>query len=157
MACLLFAPLGVNAQVEIGIDGGVGWSKVSDFDATTTISIPTGNVRLGFPSDQLSFETLLSFDLVNSDGTLTIFSAYPGVNFPLGDGNYYLRGEAALQFISIESESESELGAGIGLGVKKPVGDTPISFRFEVAYDRWFDAKVNEVRVLVGLSMLVEG
>ncbi len=156
-SCLLFAPLAAGAQVEIGIDAGLQLDVQSGSDNLTRVNIPTGSARIGFPSEQVSFETLLSLDIISSDGTLTLLGLTPGLNFPVGSGGTYVRGEGAMLLVSGGGNTETEFGAGAAFGVKKPLDDGPISFRFEVGYDRFFDAEVNQFRLLFGLSAEVGG
>ena len=159
-ACLLFAPLAADAQVEIGIDAGLKLDVIPGSDNVTQVNIPTGSARIGFrpPGDRLSFETLLSFDIISSGGTFAVLDLKPGLNFSVGDGGgYYVRGEVAMLLLSGGGTTDTEFGGGAAFGVKKPINDGPISFRFEVGYDRFIDADVNQFRLLFGLSAEVGG
>ena len=149
--------MAADAQVEIGIDAGLRLDVVSGSDNLTRVNIPTGSARIGFPREQLSFETLLRFDIINSSGTFAVLDLRPGLNFPLGDGGGYVRGEGAMLLVSGGGNTETEFGAGAAFGLKKPINDGPISFRLEVGYDRFFDAGVNQFRLLFGLSAEVGG
>jgi hypothetical protein len=153
---MLLVPAVAQAQVEIGMEGGLQISKGIG-DAVTEFDVPVGTVRIGFPSDNVSFETLMSLNVLNVNSTLTLLNLTPGVNFPLGEGDAYLRVEGAMLLASGGGETETELGAGGAFGVKKAIDETDVSFRFEVGYDRFFDAEVNQFRVLLGLSVTVGG
>lgn len=155
--CLLVAPQAANAQVEIGIDAGVQLETQSGLDNRTQLSIPTGSGRIGFPGERVSFETLASLNVISRNGTVTLLGLTPGVNFAVGEGGGYVRAEGAMLLVSGGGDTDTEFGAGAAAGLKKPINGGPVSFRLEVGYDRFFDAEVNQFRLLFGLSAALGG
>ena len=156
-AALTLIPTATAAQVEIGIDAGLMLDNRSNIDDVFQLNVPTARVRIGFPQETWSFETLLSFDIFDSNGTLTSLDLTPGVNIHMGDGGFYLRPEGAMMLISGDGDTETEFGAGVAGGVRNAIDGGPAHFRFEVGYDRFFDAEVNRFRALVGVSVVLGG
>jgi len=157
-ACMLLAPVGAGAQVELGIEAGLQIDNTSSSDDVTQFTVPSTSVRIGFPGDGAWFETLLSLHVIHqSSETLSLLGLTPGLDFPLGDGGTYLRAEGTMLLASGGGDTHTEFGAGGAFGVRKPIENGPASFRFEVGYDRFFDAEYNRVRMLIGLSVVVGG
>jgi hypothetical protein len=157
-ACMLLAPVGVGAQVEVGIEAGLQLDNQSGFDDVTQFTVPSTTARIGFPGTGAWFETLLSLHVIHQSGeTYSLLGLTPGLNLPLGDGGAYLRAEGAMLLTSGGSDTNTEFGAGGAFGVRKPIDDGPVSFRFELGYDRFFDAEVNRFRALLGLSVVIGG
>ena len=107
LAALLVTPVGLAAQVEIGVDAGYvldAFDEVEDQfgsftpDDQTTIAFPTPWLRVAFgASEAISVETMASLTRFSSDGdAITTILLLPGVNVALGDGGFYVRGEAGL-------------------------------------------------------------
>lgn len=165
LVSLLLVPVGAAGQVEVGFDAGVIFDTGFEFsENVTTFSIPTGSVRLGFGAgDALTVETLFNVSRVSSDGeSFTALGIVPGVNYTLGDGGFYLRGEAGLMRASISSDfgdgSQTQYTLGAAAGVKRAIGDGPVSFRFEGGFGKWLEDEdeglegFNRIRLLFGLS-----
>jgi hypothetical protein len=151
--CLTVLPSALMAQVEVGIEGGLQLHTQADADNLTQFDLPVSWVRLGFPREHTSFEMLAALRVHHASGqTVTLLESTPGLNFPVGDGTSYVRGEMVLSAVFSDGDNATEWGAGIAYGVRKPIDEGPISFRFEVGYDRFFDSDVNRFRALVGLS-----
>lgn len=155
-ACLLLAPAAARAQFELGMDGAFTVSTGSG-DAVVRLSVPTAMARIGFPGDSFDFETLVSLNFVHSDGSLTFLQLGPGVNFPFGEGDMYVRGEAQIAFAAGGGDSDTQLALGAAVGTKKQIGASDVSYRLEAGYDRWIDLKLNEFRALAGLSVVIGG
>ena len=150
----LVLPVAAAAQVEIGVDGGLEVRDFSEGERTTAFSVPNSTLRIGFPRDGITFETLLNLQVVHWRDTDAVAFLTPGFNLALGEGGAYLRGEVPLVLVS---EGDNDIGVGAAVGVKKPLADTPVSVRGEVGFNRLFDAELNRFRALVGLSVRIGG
>lgn len=161
---LLVAPAAVQGQVEIGVDAGLTIDKASGSDALTTISVPASSVRLGFAAgDMVSVETLFAFARVSSGGeSASSLGFVPGLNVRLGEGGFYLRGEAGLQRLSFGDGSATQFTLGGAAGLKKAVNDGPVSFRLEAGFGRWLENEddglgaFNRIRLLMGISAALD-
>jgi hypothetical protein len=161
---LTMLPMGAHGQVEVGLDAGLALQTGFEVrSSVTTISVPTGHVRIAFAGGEtISIETLLSFDRFSSDGSaFSVLSLLPGVNFSFGDGGGYVRGEVGVQRASNGNASQSQYAVGAAVGVKRPLGDSGALLRIEGGFDRWLedaDAGVegfNQVRALFGVSAVI--
>ena len=148
-----------EAQVELGLDAGLGYARASG-ESITGFSIPMSTLRIGFPRESINIETLVGISILNAnDETLTLIEFLPGAVFTL-DSNMYLRGEVALNFISGGGNSSTQFGFGGAVGYKRQIGDGPVSLRFEGGVDQFLEnddfASRTEFRALVGFSVAVE-
>lgn len=154
LSVILLTPLAGAAQVELGMDGALQISLPADGDPWAHFSVPWGTLRLGFPREGASFETLIAFQVSHRQDTDAFLALTPGINLPLGDGSRYLRGEALLNLVS---EGHSDFGLGAALGMKKRIDDGPSSVRLEAGLNHLFDAEITRLRLLVGLSTILGG
>jgi hypothetical protein len=160
LLALLVAPAAVQAQVEVGVDAGLTIDKASGSDALTTISVPASSVRIGFTAgDMVSVETLFSFIRASSGGeSASNLALIPGVNVSLGEGGFYIRGEAGLMRVSFSDDSGTQFTVGGAAGLKKAVNDGPVSFRMEAGFGRWLEnaddgfGAFTRIRLLLGIS-----
>ena len=151
---LLLTPVAAAAQVELGMDAGLEVAKPSEGDTWIHLTVPAPLVRIGFPRERMTFETLLAFQAIHYRDTDAYLALTPGVNLPIGDDGQYFRGEALLTFVS---EGNDDFGLGAAFGIKRRIRESPASVRFEVGFNRMFDAEVNRLRLLVGLSTAIGG
>lgn len=161
---LLLVPVGVQGQVEVGFDAGLTLDNYEFSESLTTIGIPTGTARIGFAAGEtITVETLMNLSRLSSDGdSFTTISLIPGVNVALGDGGFYLRGEAGLMRVSFGGEfsdgSETQYTLGAAGGLKRAIGDGPISFRLEAGLGKWLEDEdaglesFTRIRLLFGFS-----
>ena len=154
LSLVLIAPVAANAQVELGMDGGLQMTMPSEGDSWTRFTVPTGLLRIGFPGERFTFETLMALQVSHYDDTDAYLALTPGVNLPVGTGGQYVRAEALMTLVS---GGDDDFGLGAAFGIKKRIEDSPASVRFEVGFDRMFDAELNHLRLLVGLSTRVGG
>jgi len=165
---LMFAPAMASAQVEIGLDAGLGISKVDDADNTgVSFGIPVSGARIGFMGGEtLVIETLIDFGYNKiGDTKLTGLSLVPGVNLLLGE-QFYVRGEAGLSYAKVSSTgvdaSTTQYLFGAGAGIRKPLGDGAL-LRLEGAVDRKLENTDDgipaswDIRGVVGISAVVGG
>lgn len=163
---LLGVPMVVAAQLEIGVDAGLSIESVDgQANDLTRFSIPTSAVRVGFGAgESLIVETLVAVNRVSSgDFSSTSIGLLPGVNFPVGD-QFYLRGEAGLQRLSVSlsgnDESRTQYAIGGAAGMRIPASEN-VGFRVELGLDRWLENEdeglptTTEFRVLAGISAVV--
>ena len=155
---LLVLPSVGEAQVELGVDAGLIVDR-EDGESSTTFRIPTATIRLGFPRESISFESLVGVAIVSEfDETVTTIALLPGIVFTLGS-NVYLRGEVVVTYVREAGSGASQFGFGGAVGTKRQIGDGPVSLRFEGGVDRLLENddffSTTEFRALVGLSVVV--
>lgn len=163
---LLFVPMAAVAQVEIGVDAGLSLESVDDAaDDITSISIPNGELRVGFAAGEMIIVESrlgLSYSSVG-DFSLTQFGLVPGVNVLLGD-RFYARGEGGLMYVKgddgTESDSATQYLLGAAGGLRIPMTEN-VLFRAELGADRWFENQDDfmpaswEFRIAAGVSAVV--
>jgi hypothetical protein len=163
---LLFVPALVSAQLEVGVDAGLSFESIDDFDDSAfDIDIPTSGIRLGFAAGEtLIVETLLDFGYGSfGDLSATSLALVPGVNFLLGE-QFYVRGEAGLLYSSFDDgtsdDSATQYLFGGAAGLRNEINDNVI-FRLEGGVDRLLE---NEdefipaswvIRVVAGISGVI--
>ena len=147
-------PTGAAAQIELGIDGGLQVQMQTDQETWTSFTVPTGSLRVGFPRERLTIETLVAFQVSHYHDTDAYLALTPGVNLPLGSGGAYMRGEALMMLVS---GGNNDGGLGAAIGVKKRIEASPASVRVELGFSRLFDAEVNRLRLVVGLATRIGG
>ncbi len=157
---LLALPSVGQAQVDLGLDAGLGYLR-SGGESMTAFNIPASSVRIGFPVGSYAFESRVSLQIVNSDDeTATSIFLAPGVNFPVGSNGMYLRAELAWSYGAAGGDTGNQFGFGGALGRKRPIGDGPVSLRFEAGVDQWLETSdfypVTSIFALVGFSVTVE-
>ncbi|MHB1191433.1 MAG: hypothetical protein ACYC6F_00180 [Longimicrobiales bacterium] len=59
--------------------------------------------------------------------------------------------------MTLVSGGNDDFGLGAAVGVKRRIRESPASVRFEFGFNRMFDAEVNRLRLLVGLSTAIGG
>jgi hypothetical protein len=138
---LLAAPMVASAQVEIGLDAGLTFEKITDVDdAAIGIGLPLSGARVGFAAgDQLIVETRLGFGWEKQgDASATSLDLMPGVNFLFGEG-LYVRGEAGLSYFSFDTGtsdgSSTQYVFGAGVGMRRSLGGGAL-LRLEAGVDR---------------------
>jgi hypothetical protein len=158
---LLALPSVGQAQVDLGLDAGLGHFRLGG-ESTTSFYIPVGDVRIGFPvGSSASIESRVSLRIFNGDDetATTIFLA-PGVNFPVGPNGMYLRAELAWSYVGGGGDTGNRFGFGGALGHKRPIGDGPVSLRFEAGALQWLENSDfyagTSIFALVGFSVTVE-
>ena len=154
LSLLLLTPVAAAAQVELGMDAGLEVARPAEGDTWIHFTVPAPLLRIGFPGERLTFETLLAFQAIHYRDTHAYLALTPGVNLPIGSDGQYFRGEALLTLVS---EGNDDFGLGAALGIKRRIRESPASVRFEVGFNRMFDAEVNRLRLLVGLSTAIGG
>lgn len=146
--------------LELGVDAGVTIG-IGD-NSTTSISIPVGSARIGFPiGTRTSLEPKFRLNLISGDGdTFTTYRVDLGLLYHLGSsrypGAYHRAGMYVRPFLGISGfangNSDSNGLAGIGLGYKMPIVSR-LSSRFEANFAHHFvDGDSNEIGLLAGLS-----
>jgi len=167
ITALLLIPVGVNAQVELGIDAGLTVDMYDDqggfeIDNLNSLALPASWLRVGFgATEMISVETAVSFQrLSQGDNSLTTIVLVPGVNIAIGESGFYLRGEAGLQRISDDDDGVTQFSVGAAAGLKKAIKDGPISFRLEGGFAKWLEKEgealgYNRLRILMGISATV--
>jgi len=168
LALGLFAvPALASAQVEVGLDAGFQYEKADGADdAQTGIGVPLSGARVGFAAgEQVIIETRLGFDWAKEgDYSATSLGLLPGVNVLFGDG-MYVRGQAGLQYVSIDfgngSESATQYAFGAGLGMRRMVTDGAL-VRLELGVDKALENEDDglpsswRVGLIVGVSAVLK-
>ena len=157
---LLALPAVGQAQVDLGLDAGLFYDRFRG-ESRTFFAIPIPTFRIGFPIGSASLESLVRLSIVNEDDeTSTRILLIPGVNFPVGSSGMYLRAELAWVFVGAGGQGFSQFGFGGAVGYKRPMGDGPVSLRFEGAVSQFLEnddfVGATEFRALVGFSVVVE-
>lgn len=163
---LLAAPTLASAQVEVGLDAGLTFEKITDVDdAAISIGIPLSGARVGFAAgDQLIVETRLGFDWgKQGDTSATSLGLVPGVNFLFGDG-MYARGEAGLSYASFDTgtvdASSTQYMFGAAVGMRRSLGQGAL-LRLEAGLDRLLENEDDGIPsswlfgVAVGVSAVI--
>ena len=159
--CLLALPSVGQAQVDIGLDAGLGYMRSSG-ESATTFNIPTRSVRIGFPvGSSASIESRVLLSIQNGDDeTATLIYLAPGVNFPVGSNGMYLRAELAWGYAGGGGDTGNQFGFGGAIGHKRPIGDGPVSLRFEGGVLQWLENSdfdpMTVMSAMVGFSVTVE-
>ncbi len=157
---LFVLPSVSEAQVELGLDAGLLYDRAGG-ESVTAFAIPVPTFRIGFPVGSASIESLVLLQIVNqADVTSTRIVLLPGVNFPVGSSGMYLRAELGLTYVSGGGFSASQFGFGGAVGYKRPMGDGPVSLRFEGGVDQFLEnddfLSTTSIRALIGFSVVVE-
>lgn len=165
---LLFMPALASAQVEIGLDAGLGINKVKDADDTGfSFGIPVSGARIGFAAgESIIVETMLDLGYAKlGDVNATSLDLVPGINYLIND-QVYVRGEAGLTYITADdgtgSVSGTQLLFGGGIGMRRMLGDAAL-LRLEGAVDRRLEKLDQDIpfpaswdiRFVVGVSAVV--
>ena len=167
----LAMPVLAQAQVEVGLDGGLGIQKMSGVtDKDISFDVPTSGLRLGFAGgESLIIETMLDFSWNKfGDQKTTSFGIVPGVNYLIND-QVYVRGEAGLSYFKYDpgtgGSSQTQYLFGGAVGTRKMLGEGAL-LRLEAGVDRGLEKKDNGVvtipaswnfRVVAGISAVVGG
>ena len=165
-AGLLVLPPVAEAQIQLGFDSGVRIERVGGL-TETTFEIPSNWLRIGFPVETFTIESLISLFAQRSSGqTVSVISFLPGIVYDYR-ANLYVRGEVGLLLISASGSSVSQFGYGVAVGNKRQIGPGPLYLRFELGIDQWREnnrgtpslnddlQKRSEFRALVGISVVV--
>ena len=157
---LLALPSVGQAQVDIGLDAGFGYLRSSG-ESATTFNIPASSVRIGFPVGSSAFESRVVLSILNgNDETATLIYLAPGVNFPVGSNGMYLRAELSWAYAGGGGDTGTQFGFGGAIGHKRPIGDGPVSLRFEGGVVQWLENSdfdpVTAITAMVGFSVTVE-
>jgi len=167
---VLAMPALAQAQVEIGLDGGLAVRSVKNTDKQISFDIPSADMRLGFASgESIIVETILGASYnKQGDNKFSWVNLTPGVNF-LFSPSAYVRGEAGLMYYKTDngttSDSSTQFQLGGAVGTRKMMGEGTV-LRLEAGVDRALEKKDAGVvtmpaswnfRVLVGISAVVGG
>ena len=154
---MLMLPSALGAQVEFGFDSGMVIERSGGLKRTT-FRVPSRFLRVGFPGERVSFETLLAFThqkVGRQSGTS--IEVIPGVSFYYGRG-LYVRGEAGL-FLTSGAVSRSQFAYGFAVGSRRRIGEGPLFFRLETGLTKWQESAdytaSSNFRFLVGLSAVI--
>lgn len=157
VSAITLLPSVAAAQTELGLDAGAVITRVGG-GTLTTIQIPTSGLRVGFHvGDRMIFEPLVTFAFVSGGGrSATALQFVPGLDFLLGDGGAYLRGEVAIAYASGGGGS-TDFGFGGAIGTRRTNADGTALVRVEGGIQRWPDdfAASTVIRLLVGFSVIV--
>jgi len=140
---LLFSPVLVAAQVEVGLDTGLEIEMIDGSDNTTAFHLPTTWARIAFAAGEtLLIEPLVGFEYFSQgDVSENRIILIPGVDLLLGE-RLYIRGEVGLIRYSEDNAgtdfSWSQYGFGGGAGMRIPLGDAAL-LRLEAALDYWLE------------------
>ena len=142
--------------VELGIDAVIATTLGST--KVTTISIPSGEFRIGFfTSDNLSIEPRVGINSISGTGsTFTAYKAELGVLYHLdrATSGVYIRPFAGFTGYS-GGGSSTQGDVGIGVGTKIPFADR-LATRLEANYMHGFSsnsgASENQLAASIGLS-----
>jgi Outer membrane protein beta-barrel domain len=167
----LAMPVLAQAQVEVGVDAGLGIQKMSGAtDKDISIDIPTSGLRVGFAGgESLIVETMLDFGWDKyGDQKTTFLTLVPGVNFMVTP-QVYVRGEAGLNYFKYDSgtgsSSQTQYVFGGAVGTRKMLGEGAL-LRLEAGVDRGLEKKDSGVvtipaswdfRLVAGISAVVGG
>ncbi len=167
---VLAMPALAQAQVEIGVDAGLGIQSVKDADKQISFDVPNADMRLGFASgESIIVETILGASYYKvGDYKQSWVDLTPGVNF-LFSPSAYVRGEAGLMYYKTDngttSDSSTQFQLGAAVGTRKMMGEGTV-LRFEAGVDRALEKKDSGVvtipaswnfRLLVGVSAVLGG
>ncbi len=153
-----------KAVAEIGTNLGVGIQ--SSGGATLTHFGVPGQGILGQPTIYASFfagdavlvEPQVALNILSSEGeTLTTvgLAGQAGYLFNGAEMNSpFVAGVVAFQAFSGGGASENDFALGGKVGYRVVVG-TSVGVRVEGGYRRWFDTKLNEVTIGVGIGGIV--
>ena len=155
---LLVLPCVAEAQLEVGFDAGVAVRRQPGSDQTT-FSVPSGWLRVGFPGETISFESLMEVTVLRAFGqTASLVRLLPGIAYNYRP-NAYFRGEVGMLLLNQPGSSASQFALGIATGTKRQLGPGPLYLRLEVGLDRWLPSsdfrKSSEFRGVVGLSVVI--
>ena len=152
------------AGIEIGTLFGLSHLS-SNGDGITIIGVPSaplaffGNPSLyvsWFPNEQLAIGPEFSLGHFSSDGD-GITSLYLGGRSAFflqsnAMSSSYIMGHGALLVISAsDAESETDFSVGAGLGYQWRLGSALV-LRAEGQYRRWFNEKINDLSLIIGLG-----
>lgn len=166
---VLAMPALAQAQVEIGVDGGLAIQSIKDADKQISFDIPNADMRLGFAGgESIVVETILGASYYKvGDYKQSWIDLVPGVNF-LVSPQLYVRGEAGLLYYktdpggSATSSSSTQWLFGGAVGSRKMLGEGAL-LRFEAGVDRALENTTDGIpaswnfRFLVGVSAVVGG
>ena len=155
---LLVLPPVAEAQIELGFDSGVRVVRAGGL-SQTRVDIPAGWLRVGFPGETFTFESLIDFTVAFSSGqTASVIRILPGIVYHYRASTYF-RGEVGLLLINEAGDSLSQFAFGIAVGTKRQIGPGPLYLRLEAGIDQWREnndfAESSEYRALVGISVVV--
>ena len=155
-----------EAQIELGFDSGVRIERFGGL-TQTTFDIPSNWLRIGFPVETFTIESLISLVAQRSSGqTVSRISFLPGIVYDYR-ANLYVRGEVGLLLFSQGGSSVSQFAYGVAVGTKRQIGPGPLYLRFEFGIDQWREndrgtpslnddlQERSEYRALVGISVVV--
>jgi hypothetical protein len=151
--------LAQGRPVEIGQD--MGFSVTFDGSTVTQVSIPAGDVRVGFyVADRVEIEPQLSLSYTHvSGGSLTVigFDLTGLIHFTADRtrAQPFFQPIVGIRFVDGGGSSASQFQAGAGIGAKLPVAER-LAFRIEGIFAHYFKnnnfAEVNAVGARLGLS-----
>ena len=172
MTCALLATLviptlaGAQGKPVAEIGTGAGLTIMSsNGESVTRFGLP-GHGIAGQPTIYASFfagkslfvEPQVSLNILSSDGeTLTTIGLGGQVGYLFNGpetNSPFLAAGLGFQSVSAGGESDSEVGLGGKVGYRILSG-TSLGLRFEAGYRRWFDSKVNEFMVGIGIGGIV--
>jgi hypothetical protein len=163
---LLAMPQVAAAQLEIGVDTGLGYAD-TDPDATISFDVPVSGARLGFSAGpQMLIETRLEFDWAKAgDASGTSLFLVPGVNYLLNE-RVYVRGNIGLSYSRFDngvvSGSSTQYIFGGALGMRRALGSGAV-LRFEAGADKWLESDdgagddLLSIHGTVGVSAIIGG
>lgn len=166
---LMMVPALASAQLEIGLDGGLTYSKDDGAtDASIGIELPTSGARLGFAAGpQMIIETRLGVDWQKEgDASASLISLLPGLNY-LITPQVYLRGEAGLSRFSFDNGAGIEGSGtqyifGAAVGMRRALGSGAL-LRLEAGADQALENTDDgipanlSIHATVGVSAVVGG
>ncbi len=139
---------GVDATATIGLGD----------NSFTTISIPSGSVRVGFPmTERVSIEPRGSLSITSGGGnTITTYGVQVGALYHLDEASRMRSGLYVRPAIGVSgysgSGSQNSVFAGAGIGLKHPFLPQ-FGSRFEAAfYHNFNNGSSNEIELSAGLS-----
>jgi Outer membrane protein beta-barrel domain len=164
----LAMPALAQAQAEVGLDAGLGVTKISNVsDKPVSFDVPRSGLRVGFAGgESVIVETMFDFGW-NKFGSAkqTSLDLVPGVNFLLNP-QVYVRGEAGLSYVKNSntgtSSSQTQYLFGAAVGTRKMMGEGAI-LRLEAGVDRGLENTNDGIpamwnfRAIVGISAKVGG
>ena len=134
----------------------------------TSIEIPDGGIGgiylpalyvLHFPSERVAVGPEIAFARLSYFGSATTLSLGVRARFlPSGNSRsgIYTLGQGSLFSVFEDNDSETDFSAGVGMGYQWRVGPALV-LRMEGQYQRWLDAKSNNVLLVLGLGTRLGG
>ena len=153
LALIGVSPLLAQRPIELGIDGG--FQVAFNGDAVWSFSVPFQQLRVGIMgSNRISYEPRVSFTHVQNGTSATLFVGGLHVLYRFGSSSgarLYGTVGANFLFADLGGNNNTDFTVGAGLGTRIPLIER-LAVRLEGRYDRQFDAEVNSVSAIVGIS-----